>query len=86
MITESLCTIVKDTRSLHNYFEKEIEPFRKDLWNYCRYVTCSPWEGEDLFQETLLKAFAMLPQIWQPLNISSVLQPITGSMNAVKER
>ncbi|MGP4082739.1 RNA polymerase sigma factor [Pseudalkalibacillus sp. R45] len=73
MITDTMKNIVEDTRSLHSQFEKEIEPFKQDLWNYCRYVTGSPWEGEDLFQETLLKAFAMLPQIWQPLNTKAYL-------------
>ncbi|WP_408009698.1 RNA polymerase sigma factor [Pseudalkalibacillus sp. A8] len=73
MITESMNTIVEDTRSLHNQFEKEIEPFKQDLWNYCRYVIDTPWEGEDLFQETLLKAFAMLSQIWHPLNTKAYL-------------
>ncbi|WP_261129966.1 RNA polymerase sigma factor [Bacillus sp. Marseille-Q3570] len=73
MLTDTMKNIVEDTRSLHNQFEEEIVPYKQDLWNYCRYVTGSPWEGEDLFQETLLKAFAMLPQIWQPLNTKAYL-------------
>ncbi|WP_221568066.1 RNA polymerase sigma factor [Alkalihalobacillus sp. TS-13] len=73
MLTDTMKNIVEDTRSLHRQFEEEIEPYKQDLWNYCRYVTGSPWEGEDLFQETLLKAFAMLPQIWQPLNAKAYL-------------
>ncbi|WP_152655657.1 sigma-70 family RNA polymerase sigma factor [Oceanobacillus sp. CFH 90083] len=44
-----------------------IEEYRSDLWRYCRYLTGSPWDAEDLVQETLMKAFASLGQIWQPL-------------------
>jgi RNA polymerase sigma-70 factor (ECF subfamily) len=65
--------IVKETRALHKKFEELIEPHRQSLWKYCRYVAGSPWDGEDLFQETLLKAFATLAQIWHPLAMKSYL-------------
>jgi len=55
------------SRALHKQFAEVVEPYREELWRYCRMLTGSPWEGEDLFQETMLKAFAMLTQLWHPL-------------------
>lgn len=57
----------KEAWPLKKKFLKIIEPYRSDLWRYCRYLTRSPWDAEELVQETLLKAFASLSQIWQPL-------------------
>jgi len=50
-----------------------IEPYRSDLWRYCKFLTGSSWDAEDLVQETLLRSFAMLAQVWQPLNPKSYL-------------
>jgi RNA polymerase sigma-70 factor, ECF subfamily len=36
------------------------EPFRPDLFRYCRHLTRSPWDAEDLVQETMFRAFASL--------------------------
>lgn len=52
---------------LKKQFLKIIEPYRSDLFRYCLSLTKSPWDAEDLVQETLLKAFASLGQIWQSL-------------------
>ncbi|WLD94249.1 RNA polymerase sigma factor [Alkalihalobacillus sp. AL-G] len=73
IITGNIQSIVEGTRSHHQKFEEEIQPYTNELWKYCRYVTGSPWEGEDLYQETLLKAFAMLPQMWRPVNTKAYL-------------
>ena len=35
-----------------------VEPFRPDLYRYCRKLTSSVWEAEDLIQDTLEQAFA----------------------------
>ncbi|WP_162616174.1 RNA polymerase sigma factor [Paenibacillus lutimineralis] len=72
-MSESYDPIVEETRALHKKFEELIEPHRPSLWRYCRYLTGSPWDGEDLFQETLLKAFATMAQIWHPLSLKSYL-------------
>ena len=72
-MSESYDPIVEETRALHKKFEELIEPHRPSLWRYCRYLTGSPWDGEDLFQETLLKAFATMAQIWHPLALKSYL-------------
>jgi RNA polymerase sigma-70 factor (ECF subfamily) len=36
------------------------EPLRPDLYRYCRYLTRSPWDAEDLAQDTLARAFVTL--------------------------
>lgn len=36
------------------------EPYRPDLFRYCRHLTRSPWDAEDLVQETMFRAFASL--------------------------
>ncbi|MBL0385133.1 RNA polymerase sigma factor [Tumebacillus sp. ITR2] len=63
-MSDTLCSSARDLR---RQFEQEIEPHRADLWRYCKLLTGSPWDGEDLFQETMLKAFASLAQLWHPL-------------------
>ncbi|MFD0617930.1 RNA polymerase sigma factor [Paenibacillus sp. GCM10027629] len=38
-------------------FMEEVAPYLDELRSYCIYVAASTWEGEDLYQEVLLKAF-----------------------------
>jgi RNA polymerase sigma-70 factor (ECF subfamily) len=63
----------KEMWPLKKKFLNVIAPYRSDLWRYCRTLTGSPWDAEDLVQETLMKAFASLGQIWQPLMPKSYL-------------
>ncbi|MGH7282184.1 MAG: RNA polymerase sigma factor [Polyangiaceae bacterium] len=42
------------------------EPLRPDLYRYCRYLTRSPWDAEDLSQDALARAFATLNTLTQP--------------------
>lgn len=58
---------VEDARNLRNEFEEIVSVYSTDLWNYCKYVTGSPWDGEDLFQETMIKAFGLLPERWSDI-------------------
>ena len=52
------------TRFLGTY-----EPLRSDLYRYCRHLTRSPWDAEDLAQDTLARAFVTLAQMNdEPLN------------------
>jgi len=39
------------------------EPLRPQLYRYCRYLTRSPWDAEDLAQDTLARAFATLSRM-----------------------
>jgi len=36
------------------------EPLRPELYRYCRYLTRSPWDAEDLVQDALARAFVTL--------------------------
>ncbi|MCA1058883.1 sigma-70 family RNA polymerase sigma factor [Rossellomorea aquimaris] len=60
-------------RDLANEFNRMIEGFKDGLWRYCRYLTGSPWDGEDLFQDTILKAFGGYYQRWHPTNPKAYL-------------
>src|SRR5215218_2300642 len=46
------------TRFLRTY-----EPLRPELYRYCRHLTRSPWDAEDLAQDTLTRAFVTLGQL-----------------------
>nr|HEX4312487.1 RNA polymerase sigma factor [Kofleriaceae bacterium] len=39
------------------------EPLRGELYRYCRYLTRSPWDAEDLAQDTLARGFVTLAQM-----------------------
>lgn len=54
-------------RDLHKRFGEMTDPVRPALWRYCLRLTGSPWDAEDLVQETLTKAFTRLSGFWQPL-------------------
>jgi RNA polymerase sigma-70 factor, ECF subfamily len=41
------------------------EPLRPELYRYCRYLTRSPWDAEDLVQDTMARAFATLGCLFQ---------------------
>ena len=55
------------TRDVQRRFMNEIEPYRSELWRYCKMLTRSPWDADDLMQETLMKAYATLGQLFQPI-------------------
>jgi RNA polymerase sigma-70 factor (ECF subfamily) len=50
-------------RSSWNGFLETLEPLRTDLYRYCRHLTRSPWDAEDLAQDTLARGFVMLGQM-----------------------
>src|SRR6478735_6246823 len=41
-------------------FLEQYEPLRGDLYRYCRFLTHSPWDAEDLVQDALARAFVIL--------------------------
>src|SRR4051812_42104518 len=43
------------------------EPLRPELYRYCRYLTRSPWDADDLVQDTLARAFVTLACVHQEL-------------------
>jgi RNA polymerase sigma-70 factor (ECF subfamily) len=48
--------------SWHRFLDT-YEPLRPDLYRYCRYLTRSPWDAEDLAQDTMARAFVTLGQL-----------------------
>ncbi|MGD6854352.1 sigma-70 family RNA polymerase sigma factor [Bacillus infantis] len=70
---QGLHTISTEIKNLEKRFKQEIEPYRTLLWKYCYRLTGSPWDAEDLVQDTLLKSLAMLSKVFQELNVKSYL-------------
>ncbi|SFV09800.1 sigma-70 family RNA polymerase sigma factor [Alicyclobacillus macrosporangiidus] len=61
------------SRELRKEFENLIVAFRPELWNYCLYLTRSPWDAEDLVQETIVKTFAHMAHLYQVVNMRAYL-------------
>lgn len=53
-------------KAWHRFIERT-EPLRPDLHRYCRSLTGSLWDGEDLVQDTLMRAFARLSEASHPI-------------------
>lgn len=52
-----------DTRPMFDRFWGIIAPIQGELWNYCRKLTGDPWDGEDLYQDTIMKSFTSLSSL-----------------------
>ncbi|MGE6256912.1 sigma factor [Heyndrickxia sporothermodurans] len=76
MTLEGLSNPLRDVKKT---FDEMIIPHRPALWSYCYRITGSPWDAEDLVQETLIKAFSSLTKIWQPIYLE--LHRILGLIN-----
>jgi RNA polymerase sigma-70 factor (ECF subfamily) len=48
-------------------FVQQSEALRPDLYRYCRHLTRSPWEADDLVQDTLVRSFATLACLHQEI-------------------
>lgn len=58
-MTETIDTTFSgEVRSLRRRFLEVLEPHRADLYRFCRGLTGSPWDAEDLAQESLLRGGA----------------------------
>jgi RNA polymerase sigma-70 factor (ECF subfamily) len=51
--------------SLRRFLDR-FEPLRPELYRYCRQLTRSPWDAEDLAQDTLSRAFVTLGRMQEP--------------------
>jgi RNA polymerase sigma-70 factor (ECF subfamily) len=47
-------------------FMDAYEALRPELYRYCRYLTRSPWDAEDLAQDALARAFVTLGRMGEP--------------------
>jgi RNA polymerase sigma-70 factor, ECF subfamily len=55
--------LAQTTQRSWRRFLETYEPLRPDLYRYCRYLTRSPWDAEDLAQDALARAFATLARM-----------------------
>jgi len=53
-------------RSSWHAFLETYEPLRSELYRYCRHLTRSPWDAEDLAQDAMARAFVTLGQMGEP--------------------
>ncbi|MCA9675180.1 MAG: RNA polymerase sigma factor [Kofleriaceae bacterium] len=60
MTDTSLDTLSGALRASWQQFLDVYEPLRPQLYRYCRHLTRSPWDAEDLAQDTMVRAFATL--------------------------
>lgn len=75
----SMQTLGSPLRDVRKIFDEMVIPYRPELWRYCYQITGSPWDAEDLVQETLIKAFSSLAQLWQPVNPKGYLFKIASN-------
>jgi RNA polymerase sigma-70 factor (ECF subfamily) len=66
--------------SWHRFLEV-YEPLRADLYRYCRHLTRSPWDAEDLAQDALTRAFVTLAQMGEaPANPRAWLLRVASNL------
>lgn len=59
-MTETFTALSGTLKPAWQRFLDVYEPLRPELYRYCRYLTRSPWDAEDLVQDTLARAFVTL--------------------------
>jgi len=61
--SEALEALSHEARRSWHGFLLVYEPLRPELYRYCRYLTRSPWDAEDLAQDALAQAFSTLSRM-----------------------
>ena len=56
----------RDVEASWHRFLDLYEPLRPELYRYCRHLTRSPWDADDLVQDALFRAFAKLGCMNEP--------------------
>lgn len=56
-------TLASAVRGSWHEFLASFEGLRPELYRYCRHLTRSPWDAEDLAQDVLARAFVTLGQL-----------------------
>jgi RNA polymerase sigma-70 factor (ECF subfamily) len=59
-MTDTQTPLFSEVRRPWRRFLEEYEPLRGDLYRYCRFLTRTPWDAEDLVQDVLARAFVTL--------------------------
>lgn len=57
----------REVRGAWHRFIHRTADVRADLYRYCRSLTGSAWDAEDLVQDTLLRSFAKLGEVHHPI-------------------
>src|SRR5678815_1892891 len=60
---DDLAALARDTC---RRFNQSFEPLRPELYRYCRHLTRSPWDAEDLAQDTMARALVTLGTMLKP--------------------
>ena len=66
-MTTKLDDLGGEVMSSWHRFLDVFEPLRPDLYRYCRHLTRSAWEAEDLAQDTLMRAYVTLGTVFRDL-------------------
>jgi RNA polymerase sigma-70 factor (ECF subfamily) len=70
-----------ELRASWKRFLEGYAPLRGALYRYCRHLTRSPWDAEDLAQETLARAFVTLAQLGaEPPNVQAWLFRVASNL------
>ncbi len=64
--TEKDKSLEAAVRSSWHLFRETYEPLRPELYRYCRHLTHTPWDAEDMTQEALARAFVNLGMMAEP--------------------
>src|SRR5438270_1373084 len=62
-MTTTTSTLASAAQASWRRFLETYEPLRSQLYRYCRYLTRSPWDAEDLAQDALARAFVTLARM-----------------------
>lgn len=65
--TNNLDTLSQTVKSSWHGFLDVFEPLRPELYRYCRHLTRSAWDAEDLSQDALMRAFVTLGTLYSEL-------------------
>ena len=66
--------------------EQCVDDYGKDIYSFCRQITGSTWEGEDLYQDTFMKAVELLKKMDMDQNPKSYLLSIAVRLWKNKRR
>ncbi len=62
-----LSALSDDVKASWHRFLDVFESLRPELYRYCRHLTHTPWDAEDLLQDTLTRAFMTLGTLFREL-------------------